>query len=129
MKSVYQTGFTLIEMMVAVAILAIIAAIAIPAYNGYIKTSRFAEAQVEITAVKVAQEEFFLENNRYFGPVALAADPTAASNGFYTTQDANLQNFSIEITNAPCGDFTQCYRVTATGKNNMIGESVSFDKP
>lgn len=130
MKSVYQpNGFTLIELMVTVAILAIIAAIAIPAYNGYVKTSRFSEAQSEIAAIKIAQEEYFLDNNTYFGPVANAADPTAASNGLYTTQDANLENFSIAISNAPCGNFAVCYRVIATGKNNMTGESVTFDKP
>ena len=124
-----NTGFTLIELMVTVAILAIISAIAVPAYNGYVRTSRFSEAQNEIALIKVAQSEFFLENNTYFGPVANAADPTAASNGMYTTQDAKLKYFSIAITNAPCGNFAQCYHVTATGKGDMAGEVVNFDGP
>lgn len=122
-------GFTLIELMITVAILAIIAGIAIPAYHGYIRESRFAEAQNEIAQIKIAQSEYFLENNTYFGPVATGADPSVTSDNMYTTQDAKLKFFSIEITNAPCGDFTKCYHVTAHGKGDMTGETVNFDGP
>jgi type IV pilus assembly protein PilE len=121
-------GFSLIELMVTVGILTVIAGIAFPIYTGYMNTARFSEAQNEFAAIKLAQEEYYLENNTYFGPVANAADPTAASGGMYTTQDADLKNFSIAIS-SPCGDFTQCYRITATGKNEMAGESVTFNKP
>lgn len=122
-------GFTLIEIMIAVAILAIIAGIAIPAYNGYIRQSRFAEAQNEFAKLKIAQSEFFLENNTYFGPVANGGDFAAASNDMYTTVPADTKFFDFAVSNAPCGDFTQCYRITATGKGDMTGETVTFDGP
>lgn len=52
-------GFTLIELMITIAILAIISTIAIPAYTGYIKTAKLAEAHNNIAALRIAQEEFF----------------------------------------------------------------------
>lgn len=115
--------------MIAVGILSILAGIAFPLYTGYINTSRFTEAQNEFAAIHLAQSEYFLENNNYFGPVASGADPTAASGGIYTTQAANLKYFDIQITNAPCGNFNICYRIIATGKNEMAGETVTADGP
>lgn len=67
MKNHYKTsGFTLIELVITVAIIAVVSAIAIPAYNGYIETARMTEAKNNIAALKLAEEEFFLENNTYF---------------------------------------------------------------
>ncbi len=79
------TGFTLIELMVAVAIIAIIAAIAIPAYNSYITSARLSECANEVTAIKLAQKQYFLENNRFFPN----PDGTVTSVGSdYTTIEA-----------------------------------------
>ena len=61
-----QQGFTLIELMIAIGVLAVVAAIAIPAYRGYIAESRKVEGRNNLAAIKLAQEEYFLENNRYF---------------------------------------------------------------
>ena len=59
-------GFSLIELMIVVAIIGILAGIAVPAYNGYITTARLEECQNEITAITLAQKQFFLENNSFF---------------------------------------------------------------
>ena len=52
-----QQGFTLIELMIVVAVLAIISAIALPAYNGYVQTSREAVLINNISTIEVFQEE------------------------------------------------------------------------
>lgn len=65
-KFLLNQGFTLIELMIGVAIIAILSAIAIPAYNGYIETARIGECSNELQAISLAQKQFFLENNSFF---------------------------------------------------------------
>ena len=54
------------KLFIAVAVLAVLTAIAIPAYNGYISTSRTTECLNNLASIKLAEEEYFLENQVYF---------------------------------------------------------------
>jgi prepilin-type N-terminal cleavage/methylation domain-containing protein len=60
-----QLGYTLIEMMVAVGLLAVISAIAIPVYNGYVSTSRVGALVDNISTVEVFEEDYRLRNGTY----------------------------------------------------------------
>lgn len=66
MKAVHH-GFTLIEVMITVAIVAILASIALPAYNDYVLRGRLAEAHGELVAMRARLETFFLDNRTYAG--------------------------------------------------------------
>ena len=61
MKSLSR-GFTIVEIMIVVAILSIISMLAIPAYQGYIETARRATAQANIEPLRIALEDFRLDN-------------------------------------------------------------------
>lgn len=65
MRTLNQAGFTLIELMIAVAIIAIISAVALPMYNDYIQTSREGVLASNISTIRVFQEDFRLRNNAY----------------------------------------------------------------
>jgi type IV pilus assembly protein PilA len=69
-----QKGFTLIELMIVVAIIGILAAIAIPNFLRYQAKSRQSEARTNLGAVFVAETAFFGEQSRYgsFGQVGYA---------------------------------------------------------
>ena len=60
-------GFTLIELMIVVTILGILAAIALPAYNDYVRRSRIIEATTAMADARTRMERFYLDNRTYVG--------------------------------------------------------------
>jgi len=61
-------GFTLVELMIAIAIMSVIVAIAIPAYDGYITEARIATARSNIDSLRLFLEDYRLDNGTYVGP-------------------------------------------------------------
>ena len=82
-----QRGFTLIEVMITVAIIAILAAIATPAYNEQIRKSRRADAKVALTHTAQRLERCFVDNNTFVFDAANAPgcpQSHTTSDGYYT---------------------------------------------
>jgi len=61
----FKQGFTLIELMITVAIIAILAAIAVPNYTDYITRSKFSEAHGQLADLRVKMEQYYMDNRRY----------------------------------------------------------------
>lgn len=59
------TGFTLIELMIVIAIISILAAIAIPNYNDYVRRAKLTEAQASLSDLRVKMEQFFQDYRNY----------------------------------------------------------------
>ncbi len=82
-----QTGFTLIELMVSMVIIAIIMTVAIPSYRGYIQRANRADATTALLRITAGQERFFIQNGTYSNdlanppPVGLGVGQT--ERGFY----------------------------------------------
>jgi type IV pilus assembly protein PilE len=62
-----HSGFTLIELMVTVAIVAILAAVALPSYTAYITRSKITEATSNLLAMRTKMEQYFQDNRTYVG--------------------------------------------------------------
>ncbi|KUM03129.1 pilin [Chromobacterium subtsugae] len=77
-----QQGFTLIELMIVVAIVGILAAIAIPAYQDYTKRARVTEGLALADSAKTAVTEYYASNNAF---VASGTAPYNTSYGLATT--------------------------------------------
>ena len=80
-----QTGFTLIELMIVVAVIGILAAIAIPNYSDYIKRGKAAEATSNLATLRVKMEQHFQDNRTYIGG---ACSPTSGAQYFTYTCSA-----------------------------------------
>jgi prepilin-type N-terminal cleavage/methylation domain-containing protein len=60
-------GFTIIEIMIVIAVVAILAAIAIPSYRDYILRGKLVDAHNALSDFRVRQEQFYQDNRRYDG--------------------------------------------------------------
>lgn len=78
-----RTGFTLIEMLIAVVIAAIITALALPAYQNAVRKSRRAEATQALASMMQAQERYRAASDAYTADVALLAASDVTRSGYY----------------------------------------------
>jgi type IV pilus assembly protein PilE len=103
-------GFTLIELMIAVVIIGILSAIAIPSYSDYMTKSRRSDAWAALGAAVLEQEKFRANNATYDGSYAVASP-----DGYYsiTTTLANSTSYTLSAdpTGAQLGD-TDCDPIT-----------------
>ena len=100
-----QAGFTIIELMIVVAIIAILAAVALPTYNDYVKRGKVAEVASVLGDGRVKMEQFFLDNRTYSG------GPCPAS----TT------SFTVDCGSGGSAPTATAYTITATGISNVAG--------
>jgi type IV pilus assembly protein PilE len=100
-----SSGFTLIELMIVVAIMAILAAIALPIYRDYITRSKLTEAQNLLTNYRTKMEQYFQDNHAYTAAAAGGACgaplPTAPSNYFTYTCVATATTYTATATGVP----------------------------
>lgn len=115
-----QRGFTLIEVMIVVVIIAILAAIAVPSYRDYVTRGRIVEATSGLADARNKMEQFFQDNRTY--PTGCVIQPTAP--GATEVQLTSLQNFNLA-----CSDLgATTYTVTATGTGPMAGFTYTIDQ-
>jgi len=79
----WQVGFTLIELMITLAIVAILSSIAAPAYTSYIARSRRADARVQLVQAAQFMQRFYTANDRF--------DQDRAGNSVSSQIPANLK--------------------------------------
>src|SRR5574337_1362545 len=84
-------GFTLIELMIVVVVIAILAAIGFPAYQDYVRLARRADGKELILRIQVEEEKFRTNNTTYtstLGTGGLGITSNSSTDGYYTVSIA-----------------------------------------
>ena len=112
-------GFTLIEVMIAVAIVAILAGIAYPSYLDYLARSRRAEAQSLVMQASQWMERFYSENNSYLQNTAgvQVTDATQFPARFSQSPASGTASYTIAVAAT-----ATTYTITATRSGKMIND-------
>ena len=107
-----QAGFTLIEVMITVAIVAILSMVALPSYREYVIRGNIPEATSRLATKQVQMEQFFQDNRTYVGGTGCTADTTSSKYFDFSCAGVTATTFTI----------------TAAGKASMAGFSYTINQ-
>ncbi len=99
-------GFSLVELMITVAIVGIVASIASPAYQDQIRKSRRADGTTLLTEIRDLQERFIMENNTY------TADLSGL--GYTGGATSDEEYYQVQVENPAGCAIVNCFRLLAS---------------
>lgn len=123
-----QNGFTLIELMIVVAIIGILAAVAFPSYQDSVRKGRRADAQTGLMRVQLAQEKWRANNNTY-GTLANIGVASASPDGYYTISVTSPTATGYTASAAPvstgpqASDTCETLSITVSNGNSTYGST------
>ncbi len=110
-----QKGFTLVELMITVAIIGILASVAIPSYNNYSIKGKLVEATSALSDARVKMEQYFQDNRTYDAGGGTTCPPSIP---------LSTANFTYACSNLSA----TAYTITATGTNSLSTYSYTIDQ-
>jgi len=116
----FQRAFTLIEMMITVAIVAILAAIALPSYDSYIVKSEIRTAQSDILALSLNIENVYQRTLSY--PTTITTNTTIGLETQFKGWHHSGSNFDFSLTEHTATDYT----IQASGTGRQSGCNITI---
>ena len=104
-------GFTLIELMIAVAIVGILTMVALPAYKDYVKRGKLTEAFNQLSAGSLTMAQFYQDNRTYVGSTC----PSATQNFSYACSSLSTTTYTITATGTSSSVLNFVFTLNQTG--------------
>jgi len=124
-------GFTLIELMIVVAIIAILAAIAIPQYKKFQLKAKSSEAKANLGAIKTCEEAYAAENDEYLAQKTACPGGADGSNEYNLVENDRIAqslfngNF-VNLGFAAKGKLYYQYNIPSADKNHYVGRAAAL---
>lgn len=103
MKAPHSQGFTLIDIVIALLIMAILVTIAYPYYVGFLLKSRRSDALAALTQDQIILERCYAQNFAYNTCTSLPTFPQTSAQGYYSINLTNLGATTYTLTATPVG--------------------------
>ena len=111
----YNKGFTLVELMIVIAILGVLGSLAYPSYLSHVKKANRADGIDSLLALAGRMEEYYMNNDTYDGATVASVD---SSDKLYKLSITTATGFAYTITATPVTTNTDCGNLTL----NSLGE-------
>ncbi|WP_370981554.1 type IV pilin protein [Agaribacterium sp. ZY112] len=121
-KQKLDKGFTLIEMMVVVAIIGIVTAFAVSSYSKSGQKAKRADAKQALQNIASEQEKYYFRENTYTDDLSVLNTSSDSSNGYYSI------SVSVTAADTSCASDGACFLLTATAKTTGAQASDSSCK-
>jgi len=120
MKADMDKGFSMVELLIALTIVAVLSTVAYASYSSSVTKAKYAEAKSALLKSMQQEEKFFTQNNRYIVFGKSSNDPDAESFQWYSGDVPNKSSY--ELNAAPCkdDDIKHCVLISAVpGSSNV----------
>lgn len=116
-RTIEPNGFTLIELMIVIAIIGILVGVGLPFYGNYIKETHRTDGMSELTRVMQQQEKYYLNSMTYVTDLTLLG--LSAPAGKYTSAEGY---YDISASTCPGVSIGRCVLLTAEPVGNQAGD-------
>ncbi len=127
-------GFTLVELMITVVVIAVLTAIAYPTYAKYVYKTRRAEATRTLLELRGQMERYYADRETYVGATlaALMVDGNTTAHAYYTLSIEGLTASSYTLQATPAGTHAEdgcgTFTLTSTGVKKTVDGSLDSSK-
>jgi type IV pilus assembly protein PilE len=122
-----KNAFTLMELVIVIAIVGVLAAVALPSYNAYILKSHRADAYSSLLSLQMAQERYRMSNTTYGTLAQVWGGTTTTDNNRYTLAISNVAGATYTLTatavsaqSSDSQDGVSCSRVVLAYNNGVV---------